>query len=80
MPQIAAELDYYYDSLGYPRLYVRDMNLSKYYARVESFTLEIQENSTYDHPNPIFNVDDFVAMNNPEAHYILVSDLVLNKM
>ncbi len=78
MPQIAAELDYYYDSLGYPRLYVRDMNLSKYYARVESFTLEIQENSTYDHPNPIFNVDDFMAMNNPEAHYILVSDLVLN--
>lgn len=82
IPQILCEVKYYYNESGLPVAYnntdeyVLNNNPIIYTLQV-SFSLTILENSTYDHPNPIYNADGLREMNNQEAHYILVNDITL---
>ena len=80
IPRIAAIVQYYYNDLGLPTAYnVADVNVSDkivYMLQLE-FDLTILENSTYDHPNPIYDANGLFDMTNEEAHYILVNDITL---
>ncbi len=89
---IGYRMKYYYNEIGVPTLYL-GTGESAYdiYEKEFTFTLIIKDNSTYDHPNPISNVSEFMALGGltangealeagpvTEGHYILVNDLVLD--
>ena len=86
----AYRMSYYYNSLGVPKLYTGIDEGYDVYEIEFVFKLVIKDNSTYDHPNPISNVAEFMALGGlnvdgtpteagavTEGHYILVNDLVL---
>lgn len=87
----AYRMSYYYNSLGVPKIYTGADEGYDVYEIEFVFTLVIKDNSTYDHPNPISNVAEFMALGGlnidgtqneegavTEGHYILVNDLVLD--
>ena len=89
---IGYRMKYYYNEIGVPTLYLGSGE-SAYdiYEKDFMFTLIIKDNSTYDHPNPIATVSEFMALGGltangepleagavTEGHYILVNDLVLD--
>ena len=85
-------MKYYYNELGVPELVTSLTSTSeKIYELEFEVTLVIKDNSTYDHPNPISTVEEFMALGglypdgtqNAEGpitsgHYILVNDLTLD--
>ncbi len=88
---ISYRLKYYYDNKGIPNLYTNINYGYDIYELTFDFVLVIKDNSTYDHPNPIGTVEEFMALgglntdgtNNEigavtEGHYILVNDIVLD--
>lgn len=88
---LAYKMKYYYNSLGVPKLYTGTDYGFDIYELEFVFTLVIKDNSTYDHPNPISTVAEFMALgglnvdgtNNTEGavtegHFILVNDLTLD--
>lgn len=89
---IGYRMKYYYNEIGVPTIYVGSGNSVYDIYEVEfTFTLIIKDNSTYDHPNPIATVSEFMALGGltangealeagavTEGHYILVNDLVLD--
>lgn len=86
---ISYRMRYYYDGQGVPRLYTGIDPGHQLYELSFSFVLVIKDNSTYDHPNPISTVAEFMALGGlntdgtsngsavTEGHYILVNDLTL---
>ena len=86
---ISYRMRYYYDGQGVPRLYTGIDPGYQLYELSFSFVLVIKDNSTYDHPNPISTVAEFMALGGlntdgtsngsavTEGHYILVNDLTL---
>ena len=86
---ISYRMRYYYDEKGVPRLYTGIDPGHQLYELSFSFVLVIKDNSTYDHPNPISTVAEFMALGGlntdgtsngsavTEGHYILVNDLTL---
>ena len=86
---ITYRMRYYYDGKGVPRLYTGIDLGYQLYELSFSFVLVIKDNSTYDHPNPISTVAEFMALGGlntdgtsngssvTEGHYILVNDLTL---
>lgn len=86
---ITYRMRYYYDGQGVPRLYTGIDPGYQLYELSFSFVLVIKDNSTYDHPNPISTVAEFMALGGlntdgtsngnavTEGHYILVNDLTL---
>ena len=75
---IGARINYYYNEYGIPTLCSGDVIGYRVYEQEFFFTLIIKDNSTYDHPNPISNVTEFMALQNETSgHFILVNDINL---
>lgn len=74
---IVYKLQYYYNTLGVATPYTNEQGVTVYETNEFAFVLIIKDNSTYDHPNPIEKVEDFLEMQ-PGVHYILTQDIVLN--
>lgn len=76
---IGYKMQYYYNNLGVPKLYTGIDYGYQIFDLSFEFTLVIKDNSTYDHPNPISNEQEFRELENVgDGHYILVNDLVLD--
>ncbi len=75
---LVLKASYYYNENGIPRAYVEsvDTNYTVYeYDFV--FRLNIKDNSTYDHPNPVYTYEDIANMQ-PGSHYILMNNLTIS--
>lgn len=88
---IGYRMQYFYNEIGVPTLFIGDSYGNQVYELEFTFTFVIKDNSTYDHPNPIKNVTEFMALGGltlkgeqtemgavTEGHYILIADLVLD--
>lgn len=72
---LVLKVTYYYDGNGIPRVYYT--GLSTPYSLYELdfvFRLNIKDNSTYDHPNPVYSYEDIAEMK-AGRHYILMNNL-----
>lgn len=89
---IGYKMQYYYNEFGVPTLYTGVDYGYQIFDLSFDFRLIIKDNSTYDHPNPIATVEEFLALGGLTAegsntsagavldgHYILVNDLVFDE-
>lgn len=89
---ISYKMQYYYNDLGIPKLYTGIDYGYQIFDLSFDFILYIKDNSTYDHPNPITNEADFMALGGlnldgsdrgtdpvTDGHYILIKDLVFDE-
>ena len=75
---LAFRASYYYDEYGKVQPYIEDVSgVEVYETDWIRFSLIINDNSTYDHPNPIDNLEDFINMESG-VHYILMNDIDIN--
>ncbi len=74
MVTLRLKIPYYYDN---GKLIVSDQMLGYYSIDLE-FYIVVEDNSTYDHPNPIETQDDLIkACNSNGGDYILLNNLTL---
>ena len=72
---LALKVAYYYDGNGYPRVFYTGLSTTfTIYEMDFVFRLNIKDNSTYDHPNPVYTYEDIAAMQTG-SHYILMNNL-----
>lgn len=75
---LAFRASYYYDTQGKVQPYTEDVSgVDVYETDWIKFSLIVKDNSTYDHPNPITNLQEFINMESG-IHYILTSDIDIN--
>ena len=72
--KIVGILNYSYDENGIPEI-CTDLNKT-YTEKILEVTVVVKDNSTYDHPNPVYTLEDLQEMQS-DAHYILMNDLIL---
>lgn len=72
---LVLKVAYYYDGNGYPRAFYSGLSTTyTIYEMDYVFRLNIKDNSTYDHPNPVYTLQDLQDMQ-PNSHYILMNNL-----
>ncbi len=75
--QFRIVLSYYYVN-GVPTLYTNQVGVDQYYQLYYDFTITIKDNSSADKPFPIYEEEDFYALEGvTEGHYILMNNLEL---
>lgn len=72
---LVLKVAYYYDGNGYPRVFYTGLSTTYTIYELEYvFRVNIKDNSTYDHPNPVYTYDDIANMQTG-SHYILMNNL-----
>lgn len=75
---LVLKASFYYDTNGIPRVYYSGLQTSNTIYELEFvFRLNIKDNSTYDHPNPVYSYEDIANMQSG-SHYILMNDLTIS--
>lgn len=71
----ALKVAYYYDGNGIPRVFYTGLSTAYTIYELDFvFRLNIKDNSTYDHPNPVYTYEDIANMQTG-SHYILMNNL-----
>lgn len=72
---LVLKVAYYYDGSGIPRVYYSGLSTAYTIFEIDYvFRLNIKDNSTYDHPNPVYTYEDIANMQTG-SHYILMNNL-----
>ena len=75
---LVLKASYYYNENGIPRAYVESVGTNyTVYEYDFVFRLNIKDNSTYDHPNPVYTYEDIANMQSG-SHYILMNNLTIS--